>query len=55
MKPLLFTMSAQASSNDSSLFYGYCLRGKTRAVGEPASVTDEKPALTSAGRSDLAG
>ena len=53
MKPVLFTMSAQAPSNDSSLCDGYCLRNTTRAVGEPASVTDEKPALTSAGRSDL--
>jgi hypothetical protein len=33
-------------------FIGMCaaLRGKTRADGEPASVTDEKPARDSAGR-----
>ena len=53
MKPLVFSMSAQPPSNDSSLCYEYCLRDKTRAVGEPARVTDEKPTLTSAGRPDL--
>ena len=33
---------------------GICaaLRGKARADGEPASVTDEKPARDSAGRCD---
>ena len=30
--------------------YVCCLRGKARADGEPASVTDEKPARDSAGR-----
>lgn len=49
MKPVLLTMSAQAPYNDSSLCDGYCLDGKTRAAGEPASLTDEKPVRDSAG------
>ena len=49
MKPALLTLSAQVPYNDSSLYDGSCLGGKTRAVGESASVTDEKPARDSAG------
>jgi hypothetical protein len=53
MKPLVFTMPAQAPQNGSSVCYGCCLCSKTRADGEPASVTDEKPARDSAGRCGL--
>lgn len=31
------------------IYYGCCLDGKTRAAGEPTSVTDETPARDSAG------
>ncbi len=52
MKPLVFTSSNQAPHNGSSVCIGYCLRGNSRAVGEPVSVADEKPARGSAGRCD---
>ena len=50
MKPLVFNLPAQVPYNGSSVCYGCCLDGKTRAAGEPARVTDEKPARDSAGR-----
>jgi len=53
MKPMVYTMPTHPPYNGSSICDEICLRGKMKAVGEPASVTDEKPALTSAGRSDL--
>ena len=53
MKPMVYTIPTHAHYNGSSICYEICLRGKTRAAGELASVSDEKPALTSAGRSDL--
>ena len=49
MKPLVYIIPACVPYNGSSICYEMCLHGKTRA----ASVTDEKPALTSTGRSDL--
>ena len=50
-KPLVFIIPAQVAPQ---WLIGMCaaLRGKTRADGEPASVTDEEPALNSAGHCD---
>jgi len=53
MKPMVYTIPTLLPYNGSSICYEICQRGRMRAAGEPASVTDEKPALTSAGRSDL--
>jgi hypothetical protein len=49
MKLLVLTMPAQAPHDGSSVYYGYFQSDKSRADGEPASVTDEKPAHDSAG------
>ena len=53
MEPLVLKTPAPVPQQGSSLCYGCCLCGKTRADGEPASVTDETPARDSAGRCSL--
>ena len=53
MKPLVFNLPTQVPYNGSSVCYGCCLHAKTRAAGELASLTDEKPAHDSTGRCGL--